>query len=858
MIDGRDAADYAGREATPDVERLKTYSHLKLSLAGQLRALRHVFKASGHEGRQRQCAELQVKLAEDRFTLAVVGQFKRGKSSLLNAIIGRDVLPTGVLPLTSAITMLKFGPQERLVIRRDGLQFPEIAPLERLAEYVTERGNPGNCKKVATATVEVPLPFLRRGLEFVDTPGIGSAIRANTATTYAFLPQCDVVLFVTGVDSPFTSVEFEFLGALRQHVRKIFFVVNKVDLLGERERREVLEFVANTLREHLGTDDVRLFPLSCRFGLAAKADGDTLAYARSGLKVLEEELGRFLAEEKSATFLAAIADRALRLLEAEAREVELSKRARQLPRAVFQRQLDEVQRQWQRHAALRRDIFQKMRQHVLAELRVVLRSEIDTFLSAERARTAPRIRRLLRHASWQPCARMSRRVAERELRHFRRRVSRWLAGCVEKLTFATDDVCRALWNDLERNLGEIPDLAVGPLIDQGPRLAVKPADRPRPEGLPPWRLEVKLESAFSADALWSTRIPWWLKPWPCRLARSRLMKRQEWEHTRLMESSKGPLLAAVEDRFNAALDRLWDEVSGRAAEIEGRIRTNLAGERPVDASEAALSAIRGKLLVLRAEILGLPIATPSACEQPPVLVEPSSSTPTIEPDMAPPAPADIAKHLNTRGCPVCDQLSQVAFRFFAHWQYALSSDERTRAQFAMEGGFCALHAWQLEAISSPVGSSVGYAPLAARISRVLAEAAPSPEPERAVRQLLRDGRTCRACRLLGDAARRYAGRLAVFLTEPRNRAAYARARGVCLRHLALLIALSDRQEVVPFLLSQAARRFEEVAEDMQAFTMKTDALRNADEVDAYWRAITHIVGAKSVSLPWPGDMEIGG
>jgi GTP-binding protein EngB required for normal cell division len=345
MIGVRDSAARPSRETAPDVERLKTYSRLKLSLASQLRALRDMLKETGHARRERQCAELQVKVAEDRFTLAVVGQFKRDKSSLLNAVIGREVLPTGVLPLTSAITVLKFGPTERLVIARDGLPFPEIEPLERLADYVTERGSPSNCKKVKTAAVEVPLPFLRRGLEFVDTPGVGSAIIANTATTDAFLPQCDAVLFVTSAESALTSVELEFLGAIRQHVRKIFFIVNKIDVLGDRERHEILEFVANTIREHMRTDAVRIFPLSCKLGLAAKASGDIPAYARSGLKALEDELGRFLADEKSATFLAAIVDRALRLADAEVSEVDLAKHVRDLPPSALQQRLAEVQRQ---------------------------------------------------------------------------------------------------------------------------------------------------------------------------------------------------------------------------------------------------------------------------------------------------------------------------------------------------------------------------------------------------------------------------------------------------------------------------------------------------------------------------------
>jgi hypothetical protein len=228
----------------------------------------------------------------------------------------------------------------------------------------------------------------------------------------------------------------------------------------------------------------------------------------------------------------------------------------------------------------------------------------------------------------------------------------------------------------------------------------------------------------------------------------------------------------------------------------------------------------------------------------------------------PPTDANLAKDLGTRGCPVCDHLRPITFGFFAHWQYALASDEQAQAQFAAEGGFCAFHAWELEAISSPVGSSVGYPRLVERIARVLAQAAQSPDAERAVRQLLRQRHTCRACRLLRDAERRYTECLAAFLHAPHNRDTYAQSQGVCLRHLALLLAMWNRDEVVPFLLSHAARRFEELAEDMQAFALKTHALRrtlhNDDETDAYWRAITHIVGAKSVSLAEQAEILLGG
>jgi hypothetical protein len=183
-------------EAEPNLEKLYAYTQIKLALAGQLRIVRDALTALGRENSERLCDELLVKLAEDRFALAVLGQFKRGKSSLMNAIIGRELLPTGVLPLTSVITALKYSPKERLKVERQGLNRGEELPVNVLSDYVTEKGNPGNCKKIKTAYVELSVPFLRSGVEFVDTPGIGSAIAANTATTYEFLPECDAVLFV--------------------------------------------------------------------------------------------------------------------------------------------------------------------------------------------------------------------------------------------------------------------------------------------------------------------------------------------------------------------------------------------------------------------------------------------------------------------------------------------------------------------------------------------------------------------------------------------------------------------------------------------------------------------------------------
>ncbi len=306
----------SGDEVGPDTSRLLDYAKLKHALARAIRSIRSLASEAKNAQAETDAQELMSKLAEDRFTLTVVGQFKRGKSSLMNAIIGREILPTGVLPLTSAITILKYGPVEQLTILRERESiFPEQPPVSSLAQYVTEQGNPGNREKVKAAVLELPLPFLRRGLEFVDTPGVGSAIAANTQTTYAFLPECDAVVFVTSVDSPLTESEMDFLRSVRQFAQKVFFVINKTDLLEGAERKDVIAFVGDRLHAEMRDESLRIYPLSASRGMAARVCADAAAYADSGLKGFEEALGEFLAAERARTFLASVLARALRLVD---------------------------------------------------------------------------------------------------------------------------------------------------------------------------------------------------------------------------------------------------------------------------------------------------------------------------------------------------------------------------------------------------------------------------------------------------------------------------------------------------------------------------------------------------------------
>lgn len=294
--------------------QLRYYTLARQQVGDLLRSGLQLFQKNNNETGEEQCRALLVKLAEDRFNLVVVGQFKRGKSSLMNAIIGRDLLPTGLLPLTSAITTLCFGPQEKVYLKRSGWVFEQEINFSELPEYVTEQGNPGNTKGVIEARVELPIPFLRRGLYFIDTPGIGSARSENTATTYAFLPQSDAVIFVTSVEAPLSEPEEAFLRDVQRYARRLFVVVNKVDLLAEKEVDSVFDYIKTGVSRILGSSDIRIYPLSARLALESKLHSGNPNDGQKGLEILEVDLEKFLAEEKSQLLLISILDQLLRIV----------------------------------------------------------------------------------------------------------------------------------------------------------------------------------------------------------------------------------------------------------------------------------------------------------------------------------------------------------------------------------------------------------------------------------------------------------------------------------------------------------------------------------------------------------------
>jgi len=234
-------------------------------------------------------------LGQDEITVAVLGRFKAGKSSFLNDFIGRDILPVGVIPVTAVVTELQYGIQERATVHfLDGTE--QEIPVDHVGAYISEKENPENEKQVALLSIELPDLGRFRGLKFVDTPGLESALAHNTQTSVDWLPNVGLALVAVSVDPPLSQRDIDLLRSLYQYTPKVGVLLTKADLLTERELTEVVEFVRSQLAKNFpGTP--RVFPYSTRPGFEHFRQAFEVTLATQTLGNLAQEREAILARK---------------------------------------------------------------------------------------------------------------------------------------------------------------------------------------------------------------------------------------------------------------------------------------------------------------------------------------------------------------------------------------------------------------------------------------------------------------------------------------------------------------------------------------------------------------------------------
>jgi len=284
------------------------------------------------------------KLTEERFHLVVLGQFKRGKTTLINAILGERLLPTAIVPLTSVLTLIRYGKEKYIeVVFQDQKRL--TVDSSELENYITERGNPNNEKNVRYVEIKYPSEFLRGGIVLIDTPGIGSLFSHNTETTYNFIPNIDAAIFVLSSDPPITASEHEFIKNIKRYVKQIFFILNKVDTLSQDEIHEIVEYNTQILQKEFQENHITIHPLSSRLALDGKMNNDKKLLDQSNLPSVQEVIRMFLENNKGRILLDTSLNRAINRIAEVRFTIDLELKTIQTPLITLEQKIKEFRRQ---------------------------------------------------------------------------------------------------------------------------------------------------------------------------------------------------------------------------------------------------------------------------------------------------------------------------------------------------------------------------------------------------------------------------------------------------------------------------------------------------------------------------------
>ncbi|WP_135210330.1 dynamin family protein [Vitreimonas flagellata] len=332
-------------------------------------------------------------LARGAFVVALVGEFKRGKSTLANALLGAEIMPADIAPATATINRVVYGrePHARLLLR-DGRT--ETIAIEALANHVTKLSDASaaRAEAIAEAIIAYPTRLCLNNVELLDTPGLGDEA-AMTERTVAMLSRIDASLVVTSALSPMAQSELNMMVQLLHHVdeTRIFIVVNQLDLIDEGDRQRLLEGIGKRAATVLKSTP-RVYGISAREALLAKQNKDAGLLARSGVAALEDALETFIVRDSGVARLQA-ANETLEVLAAGVVEhaaaaqakIEQQEQADIARLASLESALDGLSRDartWLSDAAKRLSHFQEVAGAEAEAVQSALRSIADSKVSS--------------------------------------------------------------------------------------------------------------------------------------------------------------------------------------------------------------------------------------------------------------------------------------------------------------------------------------------------------------------------------------------------------------------------------------------------------------------------------------------
>ena len=301
----------------------KGYQNMVAQVNTGLVELEKICNQLGMEGNRQELVNSRKKLAEHKFSVGILGEFKRGKSTVINSLLGKEIMPADILPCSATMNRVTYDMKPHAeILMMDGSV--KNVSVEELKNYVTKttKDNEAVAATVEEAVVYYPCAFCQNGVDIVDTPGLNDDERMNKVTEEV-IPKLDAVIMVVTHDSPFSMSEAEFVRnkIMASDVGRIIFLVNKTDTVrraSDKERilQEVKTKIQKSVMEKMeilyGADskeyesaiqkiaNIKVYPFSGLDALEGKMNNDTEMIQNSGTIEFEAALTKMLTEERGA------------------------------------------------------------------------------------------------------------------------------------------------------------------------------------------------------------------------------------------------------------------------------------------------------------------------------------------------------------------------------------------------------------------------------------------------------------------------------------------------------------------------------------------------------------------------------
>lgn len=233
--------------------------------------------------------QLLADIEEDFYTVVVLGEFNRGKSTFINALLGEDLLPVGITPTTATINAIMWGKERQLEVKmKDSRTFKYELKTRLLHEYTAK--NDFNSADIDYIKITTPLPLLKNRIVLVDTPGVDDLNKQRMEITYNFIPRADLVIFLLDSTSPVRKTEHDFIQNVlyKEELKRIIFIANFIDELEESEKNSVTDIVARRLSAALNGERAIVLPLSSKQALDARLLNDDTLLEESGMPAIEK------------------------------------------------------------------------------------------------------------------------------------------------------------------------------------------------------------------------------------------------------------------------------------------------------------------------------------------------------------------------------------------------------------------------------------------------------------------------------------------------------------------------------------------------------------------------------------------